>query len=103
VRAEVRGEVHQVSVDDVLYFEAADKYVRVITAERELLVRTPLRDWLAQLDPQQFTQIHRGTIVNLRHVQAVVRDALGKPRLKLAGRSEQLAVSRLYAEQFKPM
>jgi hypothetical protein len=46
-----------------IYFEAADKYVRVVTAEREHLIRMSLRELLPQLDPQRFWQVHRGTVV----------------------------------------
>ena len=52
-----------VPVQEVIYFEAADKYVRVITAEREHLIRTSLRELLPQLDPDRFWQVHRGTVV----------------------------------------
>ena len=40
IQAQVGATVHLVPVDEVIYFEAADKYLRVITAEREHLIRT---------------------------------------------------------------
>jgi DNA-binding LytR/AlgR family response regulator len=92
-----------VPINDVLYFEAADKYVRVITADKEHLIRTPIKDLLPQLDAQLFWQIHRSTIVRASAVQSVRRDDAGRQRLQLAGRPELLAVSRLFAHQFKPM
>lgn len=46
--------IHMVPLDEVLCFEAADKYVRVLTAQREYLIRTPLRELQAQLDAQVF-------------------------------------------------
>jgi DNA-binding LytR/AlgR family response regulator len=66
IQAQVGNLVHLVPVDEVLYFEAADKYVRVVTAEREHLIRLSLRELLPQLDPQQFWQVHRGTVVQAR-------------------------------------
>ena len=66
VQAQVGATVHLVPVDEVIYFEAADKYVRVITAEREHLIRTPLKELLPQLDPQRFWQVHRGIVVQAR-------------------------------------
>jgi DNA-binding LytR/AlgR family response regulator len=92
-----------VPINDVLYFEAADKYVRVITADKEHLIRTPIKDLLPQLDSQLFWQIHRSTIVRASAIQSVRRDDAGRQRLQLAGRPELLAVSRLFAHQFKPM
>ncbi len=52
-----------VPVDEVLYFEAADKYVRVLTAGHEYLIRTPLKQLLPQLDPDIFWQVHRAVVV----------------------------------------
>lgn len=97
------AQVHMLPVDEVLYFEAADKYVRVLTAEHEYLIRTPLKDLAAQLPPQQFWQVHRGTLVRASAIASVARDALGRLQLQLRGRPEKLTVSRLYAHLFKAM
>jgi DNA-binding LytR/AlgR family response regulator len=93
--------VHFVPVEDVIYFEAADKYVRVLTAEAEHLIRMPLKDLLPQLDPARFWQIHRGTIVQARCIRTAVRDESGKVQLSLRGRPEKLTASRLYAHLFR--
>lgn len=103
IQASVGATIRLVPVEDVLYFEAADKYLRVLTADREYLIRTPLKELLAQLDGQQFWQVHRGTIVRAAAIEAVTRDETGKLQLQLRGRPEKLAVSRLYAHQFKAM
>ncbi len=86
-----------------MYFEAADKYVRVVTADREHLIRTSLRDLLPQLDPQRFWQVHRGTVVQARCIVAATRDEAGKISLTLRGRPEKVGVSRIYAHRFKAM
>jgi len=103
IHASVGAAVHMVPVGDVLYFEAADKYVRVITAQREYLIRTSLRELLPQLDPQRFWQIHRGTVVRADAVATAVRDESGKVQLTLRGHADRLVASRLYAHLFKPM
>lgn len=95
--------IRMVPVAEVLYFEAADKYVRVLTATQEYLIRTPLKELAAQLDPQEFWQVHRGTLVRASGIEAAVRDELGRLFLHLRGRPERLAVSRLYAPLFKAM
>ena len=97
------AQVHMVPIEDVLYFEAADKYVRVLTASHEYLIRTPLNELAAQLPPQQFWQVHRGTLVRASAVASVARDDLGRLQLQLRGRAEKLTVSRLYAHLFKAM
>ena len=88
---------------EVLYFEAADKYVRVVTQDADYLIRTPLKELLPQLDMQSFWQIHRGTAVRASAIHTVQRHANGQHSLLLRGRSEALAVSRLYGHLFKPM
>ena len=103
IQAQVGQTVHLVPVDEVIYFEAADKYVRVVTAEREHLIRTSLRELLPQLDPHQFWQVHRGTVVQARCITSARRDESGKAFLTLKGRSETLTASRLYAHLFKGM
>jgi len=101
IQAGVGNTVHLVPIDEVVYFEAADKYVRVITAEREHLIRTSLRELLPRLDPQQFWQVHRGTLVRARSIASAQRHESGKLTLTLRGRAERLTVSRLYAHLFK--
>ena len=103
IQAQVGNLVHLVPVAEVLYFEAADKYVRVITAEREHLIRASLRELLPQLDPALFWQVHRGTVVQARAISTARREESGKVTLTLRGRSEKLTASRLYAHLFKGM
>jgi DNA-binding LytR/AlgR family response regulator len=103
IQAGAGNAIHMVPVEEVLYFEAADKYVRVITAEREHLIRTSLRELQPQLDPQRFWQIHRGTIVRCDAIGSALRDESGKFTLTLRNHPDKLAVSRMYAHLFKPM
>jgi DNA-binding LytR/AlgR family response regulator len=103
IQASVGNSIRMVPVEDVLCFEAADKYVRVLTAEREYLIRTPLKELLDQLDTQVFWQIHRGTVVRALSIESVTRDEAGKTALALRGLKEKFVVSRLYAHLFKAM
>jgi len=103
LQAGVGATVHMVPIDDVIYFEAADKYLRVITAEREHLVRLALRELLPQLDAQRFWQVHRGLVVQARCIASATREDTGRVTLRLRGRAEKLSVSRLYAHLFKSM
>jgi len=103
IQASVGATIHMVPIADVLYFEASDKYIRVMTAAREYLIRISLRQLLAQLDPRIYWQIHRGTVVRSDAVAAALRDESGRVQLKLRERPELLSVSRLYAHLFKPM
>jgi DNA-binding LytR/AlgR family response regulator len=92
-----------VAVDEVCYFQSADKYTTVLTRDAELLLRTPLKDLIEQLDPEQFWQVHRGTIVNAKQIVSAHHDLLGKVTLTLRDRPEKVAVSRSYAHLFRQM
>ncbi len=99
----VGQQTRLLAVADIAYFEATDKYVRVLSGLQDYLIRTPLKDLLPQLDPQIFWQIHRGTVVNTTFIDHASHDDQGKLNLNLRGRPEKLAVSRLYAHRFKAM
>ena len=95
--------IRMVPVAEVLFFQAADKYVRVVTATGEHLLRTPLKELLPQLDAQRFWQIHRGTVVRADAIDTVRRDESGRLHLALRGHAEPLVVSRLFAPRFKAL
>ena len=103
IQASVGTSIRMVPVSEVVYFEAADKYVRVLTATHEYLIRTSLKELLPQLDSELFWQIHRGTVVNSTSLDSVTRDEAGKLSVCLRGRPERLPVSRLYIHLFKAM
>jgi len=103
IQASVGNSIRLLPVSEVLVFEAADKYLRVLTADQELLIRTALRDLLEQLDPAEFWQIHRGTVVRASAIESANRDEAGKLFLRLRGRAESWSVSRLYAARFRAM
>ncbi|MCU0930398.1 MAG: LytTR family DNA-binding domain-containing protein [Serpentinimonas sp.] len=103
IQASVGSDIRLIPLEEVLVLEAADKYLRVLTAEADCLIRTPLRELLPQLPPQDFWQIHRGTVVRASAIHSAHRDASGRLSLRLRGRSESWPVSRLYAGRFKAM
>jgi DNA-binding LytR/AlgR family response regulator len=103
IRALKGDEVQQIAVDDVLYFQAQDKYTCVMTRAGESLIRTPLAELVDQLDPEAFWQIHRGTVVNMNAVASTRRDLGGRVFVKLKEGAVELPVSRAYAARFKQM
>lgn len=96
-------ESRLIMVEDVLYFQADNKYTSVVSADGESLLRTPLRDLLGRLDANQFRQIHRGAIVNLKAVASIVRDESGRGVLSIKGRPEKLIVSIGHMALFRAM
>ena len=103
IRAAVGNAVRMIPVPDVVYFQAIDKYVNVVTADAEALIRVPLKELLPQLDSAQFRQVSRSTVVNMGCVTSAVRDDLGKVMLTLRGRPEKPRVSPVYAHLFRQM
>jgi DNA-binding LytR/AlgR family response regulator len=107
VRASKGDLMQQIAVDEVLYFHADDKYTCVRTAQAEHLIRTPTAELAAQLDPSLFCQVHRSTIVNLRHLEGTRRDEASRLFVRIkglpAGSVQELPVSRAYVHLFKAM
>jgi DNA-binding LytR/AlgR family response regulator len=103
IRAAVGSVVRMIPVQDVVYFQALDKYVNVATADSEVLIRLPLKELMAQLDPAQFCQVSRSSIVNMQQVASASRDDAGKLTLALHGRADRLKVSPLFAHLFRQM
>ncbi|MFT7721957.1 MAG: LytTR family DNA-binding domain-containing protein [Roseateles sp.] len=103
LQAAVGDAVELVPVDELVYLEAADKYVRAVTATREYWVRVSLRELLPQLDPARFWQVHRGTVVHIDAVARALRQDNGTVLLQLRQRPERLTASRVHAARFKAL
>jgi DNA-binding LytR/AlgR family response regulator len=103
INASVGQTLRLITVDEVLYFAADNKYTRVATRDSEALIRKPLKELVEELDPQQFWQIHRSTLVNASAIAGANRDFRGRLQLKLKERSESLLVAESYAHLFKQM
>jgi len=96
-------DIQFITVEDICYFRADNKYVAVVTAEGESLITTPLKDLIDRLDPAVFWQIHRGVIVNRNAIKTVRRTLAGHYELRLKERSETLRVSAAHAPEIKQM
>lgn len=100
----LRGaDIHLITVEDICYFRADNKYVAVVTPESESLITTPLKELVERLDPAIFWQIHRGVIVNIHAIKSVRRAMAGHLDLWLKQRPEVLRVSAANAHLFKHM
>jgi DNA-binding LytR/AlgR family response regulator len=103
IRAGFRDEVKLIAVEDVLCFIASDKYTRVVTCEKEHLIRKSIKELEVVLDPNRFWRIHRGTIVNLAFVDRCHRDDAGRLQVSVSGLRDSLNVSKSYTYRFKQM
>ena len=103
IRTGVDDTTSLVAVDDVIYFQADQKYTSVITADREYVVRRSIKELEQQLDPRQFWRIHRGTIVRVDQIVKAKRDLRGRYSISLRSRPETLRSSASYGHIFKQM
>ncbi len=103
ISASVGDNVRMIGIDEVLFFQAQDKYVRVVTGDDEAVIRTPVKDLLAGLDPDEFWQVHRGVVVRVAAIDRLRKDDLGKARISLRGHGESLPVSAAFLHRFRGM
>jgi len=103
IRAGQGDLVHQIAISEVLFFHADDKYTVVQTATGEHLIRTTISELAEQLDPGQFWQIHRATLVNLDYLAGTRRDDSSRLFVRIRGHGSELRVSRAYVHLFKAM
>src|SRR6185295_6937666 len=103
IKATQGQNLRLIPVADVLFFQSDEKYTRVVTADNEALIKTPIRELIDGLDPEVFWQIHRSTLVNVNAIAGVTRDFRGQAHVKIKGKDETLVVSRVYSHLFKQM
>ena len=103
ITASQGNDLRLITVDEVVYFQADNKYTLVVTPHQESVIRRPIKELTQNLDPAQFWQIHRGTVINVTAIAGVQRDIGGHLRLKLKERKETLPVSDPYLHLFKSM
>ncbi|HUQ28920.1 MAG TPA: LytTR family DNA-binding domain-containing protein [Usitatibacter sp.] len=99
-----RGKaVRLITVEDIAYFKADNKYTLVVTAEGESVIRKSIKELLEELDPDSFWQIHRSTVVNVNAIDSVLREINGHVQVRLKNRKELLPVSETYTHLFRSM
>ena len=103
ITAAVGKSVRFIAVDEVIYFQSNHKYTRVVLADAEFLIKKTLKELLAELDPEQFWQTHRSTVVNALAVTAMEPDFSGRLTMRLRGRREQLPLSEGFAAKYRQM
>lgn len=103
IRAGVGNTVRMIPVADVIYMEASEKYVNVVTATGEALVRMSLRELAARIEGADFVQVHRSVLVNAGSILSAVRDENGHYSLALRGLQRPVKVSRAFSHLFRAM
>jgi DNA-binding LytR/AlgR family response regulator len=103
ITASQGSDLRLITIEEIIYFQADNKYTLVVTLEQQSLIRRPIKELMEELDPQVFWQIHRSTVVNVNAIVGVLRDMGGHLRVKLKQRKETLPVSDPYVHLFRQM
>jgi DNA-binding LytR/AlgR family response regulator len=103
IQASIGQGLRLIPVDEILFFQSDEKYTRVQTAQYEALIKKPIRELIDELNPDQFWQIHRSTLVNTAAIANVTRDFRGRQIVSIKGHTEKLEVSRSFTHLFKQM
>lgn len=103
ITAATGKSLRMIMIDEVVFFQSDQKYTRVVLADSEVLIKKPLKELLTELDPEQFWQIHRSTVVNAHEISAIEPNMSGQLAVKLKSRREQLGVSESFAKRFRQM
>jgi DNA-binding LytR/AlgR family response regulator len=103
VQASVGASIRMIPTSEILFFRAEDKYTRVQTERFEALIRKPIKELLDELDPAEFWQIHRSTVVRVDAIEQVSRNLRGNQVVHVKGSDDKLEVSRTFTHLFKQM
>lgn len=101
IKATVGKQIKLIDVNDVLFFQSDTKYTRVVLADYEALIRTPIKDLLSGLDEKQFWQIHRNAVVNVKAIAGAHRIDPERLQVTIKGSTESLVVSRAFTHLFR--
>jgi DNA-binding LytR/AlgR family response regulator len=96
-------EIDVIATSEVLFFQSRDKYTAVVTADKERYIRTPLKELMNELDPDEFWQVHRSSVIRVAAIERVLRDEMGRMHVKMRGSPEKIAVSGAFTGLFKQM
>jgi DNA-binding LytR/AlgR family response regulator len=103
LKVQIGHRIWLIAVEDILYLQAAGRYVKVVTKQREALLRTPLKSLLTQLDPEYFWHIHRSIVINLLHLDHVNVSEPEQFQVIVKGVNQALPVSRSAQHLFRQL
>ena len=96
-------EIDVIATSEVLLFQSRDKYTAVVTADKERYIRTPLKELMNELDPDEFWQVHRSSVIRVGAIERVLRDEMGRMQVKMRGSPDTIAVSGAFTGLFKQL
>jgi two-component system, LytTR family, response regulator AlgR len=96
IAARIADRLRLIPIENVVYFQADQKYVSVRHLEGEVLIDDSLKD-LEEEFGQDFLRIHRNALIAVKHLVAVEKLPNAQYQARLRGCDQPLAVSRRHA------
>lgn len=62
---------HRIDLNDIIYLEACENYVRITTTDDRITTRSTLKDLLSQLPENEFHRVHKSYAVNISRIRSV--------------------------------
>ena len=93
ISARDHGGIKLVPVENIRYFQAADKYTTVFHSHGSVLIEEPLKSLEERLS-NLFIRIHRNALVARALLRSLEKDAEGRCMVRLQGVEQALEVSR---------
>jgi DNA-binding LytR/AlgR family response regulator len=103
IQATQGDRVFFVTINEVLFFQSDSKYTRVVTKDREAFIRKSIKALIDEIDPHQFMQIHRGTLINVNFIDVVERHSIRGMQVRMLGKTSALQVAQPYQAAFRGM
>jgi DNA-binding LytR/AlgR family response regulator len=101
LKIQIGSKFWLLDIKEIICFKACGRYVKVLTKDREALVRMPLKSLSLQLDPEVFWQVHRSTILSIKHLDFVQTSDAEQMHAHMKQLEEPLPVSRSFAHLFR--
>ncbi|RTL44185.1 MAG: response regulator transcription factor [Burkholderiales bacterium] len=86
-----RGRIFPLALDEIEHLRADLKYTQITARGANFLVRMPLGELEARLDPTRFLRVHRNAIVNLDFVDSMKADEQSQLQILMRDGTELLA------------
>jgi len=101
LKIQIGNKIWLIPTEDIICLKASGRYVKVLTKEREALVRMPLKNLCEQLNPDIFWQVHRSTVMNITHLDYVKNIDHEQIQAHMKNMEEPVAISRSFSHLFR--
>lgn len=72
----IDGELRRLDLKQIKYIRAVENYIQIYTLDDRHMLLGTLSNWLENLLPKGFCQVHKSYVVNLAHIEQLKGDQL---------------------------